>query len=77
MQLNGATTLMFESVPTFPDAGRYWDLVARHKVNLFYTAPTAIRTLMSFGVRSVIGSAKSVSCILLFDLIQPLTGRAG
>lgn len=53
-QLNGATTVMFESVPTFPDAGRYWDLVARHKINLFYTAPTAIRTLMSFGVRSLL-----------------------
>eukprot|EP00966_Prymnesium_polylepis_P053888 1245527-Prymnesium_polylepis.1 len=40
---------MFESLPTYPDAGRYWDLVARHKINSFYTAPTAIRALMKFG----------------------------
>ena len=46
---NGGTTLMFESLPTYPDAGRYWDLVQRHGVNQFYTAPTAIRALMKFG----------------------------
>ena len=46
---NGATTLMFESVPTYPDAGRYWDLVARHGVTIFYTAPTAIRALAAQG----------------------------
>ena len=40
---------MFESLPTYPDAGRYWDLVQRHKINQFYTAPTAIRALMKFG----------------------------
>mgnify|MGYP002628481011 CR=1 FL=1 len=45
----GATTLMFEGVPTYPDAGRFWDIVARHKVNIFYTAPTAIRALMAKG----------------------------
>jgi len=42
---NGATTLMFESTPLYPDAGRYWDLVERHGVTIFYTAPTAIRAL--------------------------------
>ena len=42
---NGATTVMFESIPTYPDAGRYWDVVERHRVNIFYTAPTAIRTI--------------------------------
>lgn len=42
---NGATTVMFESTPLYPDAGRYWDAVERHKVNIFYTAPTAIRAL--------------------------------
>jgi len=42
---NGATTLMFESVPTFPDVGRYWDMVQRHKISIFYGAPTALRTL--------------------------------
>lgn len=46
---NGATTLMFESTPMFPDASRYWDLVERHRVTQFYTAPTAIRALMRFG----------------------------
>ena len=46
---NGATTLMFESIPTYPDAGRYWDVVERHKVTIFYTAPTAIRALAACG----------------------------
>jgi len=46
---NGATTVMFESLPTYPDAGRYWDLVQRHQVTQFYTAPTAIRALMKYG----------------------------
>jgi acetyl-CoA synthetase len=46
---NGATTLMFEGVPTFPDAGRFWEVCAKHKVNQFYTAPTAIRSLMGMG----------------------------
>lgn len=46
---NAATTLMFESTPMYPDASRYWDLVERHKVTQFYTAPTAIRALMRFG----------------------------
>lgn len=45
----GATSLMFEGIPTWPDAGRFWDIVARHKVNILYTAPTAIRSLMGFG----------------------------
>jgi acetyl-CoA synthetase len=43
--LSGATTLMFEGVPTYPDAGRFWDVVDKHQVNIFYTAPTAIRAL--------------------------------
>lgn len=46
---NGATTVMFESLPTYPDAGRYWDTVERHKVSIFYTAPTAIRALVKEG----------------------------
>ena len=46
---NGATTLMFEGVPTFPDAGRFWEVIAKHKVSQFYTAPTAIRALMAMG----------------------------
>lgn len=47
--LNGATTLMFEGVPTYPDAGRFWDVVDKYSVHIFYTAPTAIRSLMAFG----------------------------
>jgi acetyl-CoA synthetase len=46
---NGATTLMFEGVPTWPDAGRFWQVCAKHNVNIFYTAPTAIRALMGQG----------------------------
>ena len=51
--LAGATTVMFEGVPTYPDAGRFWDICAKHKVNLFYTAPTAIRALQACGLEHV------------------------
>jgi acetyl-CoA synthetase len=50
---NGATTLMFEGVPNYPDASRNWDMVERHKVDIFYTAPTAIRALMREGAAPV------------------------
>jgi acetyl-CoA synthetase len=50
---NGATTVMFEGVPTFPDAGRFWEVCAKHKVTQFYTAPTAIRSLMGMGTEWV------------------------
>ncbi len=50
---NGATTLMFEGVPTWPDAGRFWEVCAKHKVTQFYTAPTAIRSLMAMGPQHV------------------------
>jgi len=49
----GATTVMFEGIPTWPDCGRFWDIVDKYKVNIFYTAPTAIRSLMSFGLDNV------------------------
>jgi acetyl-CoA synthetase len=45
----GATSLMFEGIPTFPNAGRFWDIIDKHQVNILYTAPTALRSLMSFG----------------------------
>ncbi len=48
--LSGATTLMFEGVPTYPNAGRFWEVIDKHKVNQFYTAPTAIRALQAFGL---------------------------
>ena len=49
----GATTLLFEGIPTWPDAGRFWDVVDKYKVNVLYTAPTAIRSLMGFGLGPV------------------------
>ncbi len=51
----GATSLVFEGVPTYPDASRFWKIVERHKVNILYTAPTAIRSLMGFGLDYVKG----------------------
>ncbi|MBS1510065.1 MAG: acetate--CoA ligase [Bacteroidetes bacterium] len=51
----GATSLMFEGVPTWPDAGRFWDIVEKHKVDILYTAPTAIRSLMGFGTAPLQG----------------------
>jgi len=50
---NGATTLMFESIPTHPDAARYWDMVERHGITIFYTAPTALRVLAAMGEEPV------------------------
>ena len=47
--VNGATTLMFEGVPNYPDASRFWQVIDKHKVNIFYTAPTALRALMREG----------------------------
>ena len=50
---NGATTVMFEGVPSYPDAGRFWDVVEKHKINQFYTAPTAIRSLAKRNIEFV------------------------
>ena len=50
---NGGTTLMFESTPLYPNPSRYWDMVERHKITQFYTAPTAIRALMKYGEEPV------------------------
>lgn len=47
--LNGVTTFMFESTPLYPDPARYWQMIEKHKITAFYTAPTAIRALMKFG----------------------------
>jgi acetyl-CoA synthetase len=49
----GATTLIFEGIPTWPDAGRFWDVIDKHKATILYTAPTAIRSLMSFGTEYI------------------------
>ena len=50
---NGATTLMFEGIPTYPNVSRFWEVVDKHQVNIFYTAPTAIRSLMREGEEPV------------------------
>jgi acetyl-CoA synthetase len=63
----GATTLLFEGIPTWPDAGRFWDIVDKYKVNVLYTAPTAIRSLMGFGLDFVknkdLGSLKVLGTV--------------
>jgi acetyl-CoA synthetase len=51
----GATSLMFEGIPTWPDAGRFWEITDKHKVSILYTAPTAIRSLMGFGMEPLAG----------------------
>lgn len=63
----GATSLMFEGIPTWPDAGRFWEIVAKHKVDILYTAPTAIRSLMQSGVayteNKELGSLKKLGSV--------------
>jgi acetyl-CoA synthetase len=71
----GATTLMFEGIPTFPDASRLWQVVDKHKVNILYTAPTAIRSLMSFGLEPVAGADLS-SLRVLGSVGEPINEEA-
>ena len=73
--LQGATTLMFEGIPTWPDAGRFWDIVAKHRVNILYTAPTAIRSLMSFGDEPLQGKDLS-SLTKLGSVGEPINEEA-
>jgi acetyl-CoA synthetase len=61
---NGATTLMFEGVPTYPSPSRFWDVVDKHKVSIFYTAPTAIRSLMGAGEEHVKKTSRSTLRVL-------------
>ena len=72
---NGATTLMFEGVPTYPDASRFWRIVDRHQVNIFYTAPTAIRALMGLGNDWVRQASRS-SLRLLGTVGEPINPEA-
>jgi acetyl-CoA synthetase len=72
---NGATTLMFEGVPNHPDASRFWDVVERHQVNIFYTAPTAIRALMREGEAPVRRHDRS-SLRLLGSVGEPINPEA-
>ena len=72
---NGATTLMFEGVPTYPDAGRCWEVIDKHQVNVFYTAPTALRQLMAQGDDFVTPSSRQ-SLHLLGSVGEPINPEA-
>jgi acetyl-CoA synthetase len=72
---NGATSLMFEGVPNFPDSGRFWQVIDKHKVTLFYTAPTAIRALMREGEEPV-KKHKRTSLRLLGSVGEPINPEA-
>ena len=72
---NGATTLMFEGVPTYPDASRFWQVIDKHQVNQFYTAPTAIRALMACG-DSFVNSSSRRSLKLLGTVGEPINPEA-
>ena len=71
----GATSVMFEGIPTWPDAGRFWDIVDKHKVNILYTAPTAIRSLMGFGLEPLKG--KDLSSLKVLGTVgEPINEEA-
>ena len=72
---NGAITLMFEGVPTYPDASRFWQVIDKHQVNIFYTAPTAIRALMSVGDDPVLKTSRS-SLRILGSVGEPINPEA-
>jgi len=71
----GGTSLLFEGIPTWPDAGRFWDIVDKHKVNILYTAPTAIRSLMGFGLSYLQGKDLS-SLEVLGTVGEPINEEA-
>ncbi len=71
----GATSLMFEGIPTWPDAGRFWEITEKHKVNILYTAPTAIRSLMGFGEQPIQG--KDISSLNTLGTVgEPINEEA-
>jgi acetyl-CoA synthetase len=72
---NGATTLMFEGIPTYPDASRFWQVIDKHRVNTFYTAPTAIRALMGAGDEFLAKSSRS-SLRVLGTVGEPINPEA-
>jgi acetyl-CoA synthetase len=72
---NGATTLMFEGVPNYPDASRFWQVIDKHQVNIFYTAPTALRALMREGEAAVKATDRS-SLRLLGSVGEPINPEA-
>jgi len=72
---NGAITLMFEGIPTYPDASRFWQVVDKHQVNIFYTAPTAIRSLMREG-EEIVKKTSRKSLRLLGSVGEPINPEA-
>jgi acetyl-CoA synthetase len=72
---NGATTLMFEGIPTYPSISRFWEVIDKHKVNIFYTAPTALRSLMAAGEEPVKKTSRS-SLRLLGSVGEPINPEA-
>ena len=71
----GGTSIMFEGVPTWPDAGRFWDIIDKYKVNILYTAPTAIRSLMGFGTKPLEG--KDLSSLKILGTVgEPINEEA-
>ena len=71
----GGTSVMFEGIPTWPDAGRFWDIIDKYKVNILYTAPTAIRSLMSFGLEPLQG--KDLSSLKILGTVgEPINEEA-
>ena len=72
---NGATTIMFEGIPTYPTPSRFWDVVDKHKVNIFYTAPTAIRSLMGAG-EELVKKASRKSLRILGSVGEPINPEA-
>ncbi|MEQ1783021.1 MAG: acetate--CoA ligase [Hyphomonadaceae bacterium] len=72
---NGATTLMFEGIPTYPDASRFWKTIDKHQVNIFYTAPTALRALMGAGDQFVTSSSRK-SLRLMGSVGEPINPEA-
>ncbi len=71
----GATTIMFEGIPSHPDAGRFWDIIDKYQVNIFYTAPTAIRSLMGFGIEPL--KNKSLASLRVLGTVgEPINEEA-
>ncbi|MBI5442286.1 MAG: acetate--CoA ligase [Deltaproteobacteria bacterium] len=74
---NGATSLMFEGVPNYPDSGRYWDIVGKHKVNTLYTAPTAIRAIAAQGDKYVLDRLHKLDSLQLLGTVgEPINPEA-
>ncbi|MEJ7661183.1 MAG: AMP-binding protein [Hymenobacter sp.] len=74
--LAGGTTLLFEGVPTYPRPGRFWEVIDKHHVTIFYTAPTAIRALMAAAARPRAEPTRSAACGVLGSVGEPINQEA-